>query len=155
MFQRDALLEWRNVLDNILLPIDFARKPVARYAQKRRTDLLGLTGLREFANAYPRELSGGMRQRAAICRALVDDPTLLLMDEPFGALDALTRDQMNVELQRMWLADAQDGRVRHPRHRRGGLPRRPRRWSSRRAPAASPRSSRSTCRGRGRLAVRE
>jgi len=64
---------------------------------------LKLTGLSEFGDRYPRELSGGMRQRAAICRALIDQPSLLLMDEPFGALDALTRDQMNVELQRIWL----------------------------------------------------
>ncbi|MCD0506021.1 ABC transporter ATP-binding protein [Bordetella petrii] len=102
VFQRDALLDWRSIRRNVLLPVEFARKPVSAYADKVRA-LLALTGLQDFADSYPHELSGGMRQRAAICRALVDDPRLLLMDEPFGALDALTRDQMNVELQRIWM----------------------------------------------------
>jgi len=102
VFQRDALLEWRNIRRNILLPVEFARKPLQEY-RKHLAELLELTGLTEFADRYPRELSGGMRQRAAICRALIDHPHLLLMDEPFGALDALTRDQMNVELQRIWM----------------------------------------------------
>ena len=102
VFQRDALLDWRTIERNIMLPIEFAKKPVAQYKQTMR-DLLKLVGLSDFGSKYPRELSGGMRQRAAICRALIDQPSLLLMDEPFGALDALTRDQMNVELQRIWL----------------------------------------------------
>ncbi len=102
VFQRDALLEWRNIRRNILLPIEFAGKTVSAYEQKVDA-LLKLAGLSDFGRSYPRELSGGMRQRAAICRALVDDPGLLLMDEPFGALDAFTRDQMNVELQRIWM----------------------------------------------------
>jgi NitT/TauT family transport system ATP-binding protein len=102
VFQRDALLEWRTVEQNILLPIEFKKKATAAYRQKM-AGLLKLTGLGDFGNSYPHELSGGMRQRASICRALIDDPGLLLMDEPFGALDALTRDQMNVELQRIWM----------------------------------------------------
>jgi NitT/TauT family transport system ATP-binding protein len=102
VFQRDALLEWRTIERNILLPIEFAGKPTQAY-RAAMAQLLRLTGLSDFGDRYPRELSGGMRQRAAICRALIDQPGLLLMDEPFGALDALTRDQMNVELQRIWL----------------------------------------------------
>ena len=104
VFQRDALLDWRNVADNLMLPVDFRRGDRAA-ARERAAGLLALTGLQGFEKAYPAQLSGGMRQRVAICRALVDDPVLLLMDEPFGALDALTRDQMNIELQRMWLAE--------------------------------------------------
>jgi len=103
VFQRDALLEWRTIRRNVLLPIELSHKPLDAYEQK--TDaLLKLAGLSDFGNSYPRELSGGMRQRAAVCRSLIDDPDLLLMDEPFGALDAFTRDQMNVELQRIWMA---------------------------------------------------
>jgi NitT/TauT family transport system ATP-binding protein len=104
VFQRDALLDWRNVADNLMLPIDFRHGNRAA-ARERAAALLALTGLDGFEEAYPAQLSGGMRQRVAICRALVDDPVLLLMDEPFGALDALTRDQMNIELQRMWLSE--------------------------------------------------
>jgi NitT/TauT family transport system ATP-binding protein len=104
VFQRDVLLEWRSVLDNVLLPIEIKHLDRAVYRQKA-LELLDLVGLKAFAERFPRELSGGMRQRASICRALVQSPGLLLMDEPFGALDALTREQMNFDLQRMWMRD--------------------------------------------------
>ena len=104
VFQRDALLEWRTVADNLLLAADFRGGDRAA-ARSRGARLLALTGLTGFERYYPAQLSGGMRQRVALCRALVDDPVLLLMDEPFGALDALTRDQMNIELQRIWLTE--------------------------------------------------
>jgi NitT/TauT family transport system ATP-binding protein len=103
VFQRDALLEWRTIEANIRLPLEFRGEDPRLYEDKLNT-LLNMTGLDAFRKCLPRQLSGGMRQRAAICRALIDDPELLLMDEPFGALDALTRDQMNVELQRIWQA---------------------------------------------------
>jgi NitT/TauT family transport system ATP-binding protein len=103
VFQRDLLVDWRTILDNVLLVAEFRRFD-KRKARARALELLKLFGLDDYAERYPWELSGGMRQRASICRALVDDPAMLLMDEPFGALDAMTRDQLNVELQRMWLA---------------------------------------------------
>ncbi len=101
VFQRDVLFDWRTILANILLPIEFAGLPVKQYVPRAR-ELLATFGLEGFENRRPWELSGGMRQRTAICRALMNDPQLLLMDEPFGALDALTRDELNVELQRIW-----------------------------------------------------
>jgi len=102
VFQTDLLLYWRTVTDNILLPIEIKGWDRKRYSA-RVDDLLGQVGLAGFAQKFPSELSGGMRQRVAICRALVQEPGLLLMDEPFGALDALTREQMISDLQTMWL----------------------------------------------------
>ena len=101
VFQRDALLEWRTVLDNVLLQADISRLD-RKQLRPKAIDLLARAGLSGFEKYYPWELSGGMRQRVAICRALLNDPALLLMDEPFGALDAMTREQMNLDLQRIW-----------------------------------------------------
>jgi NitT/TauT family transport system ATP-binding protein len=103
-FQSPVLLPWRTVLDNVLFPVELMRLPVAAY-QARARELPQMTKIDDFAGALPRQLSGGMRQRAAICRALVHDPVLLLMDEPFSALDAITRDEMGVELLRIWQAN--------------------------------------------------
>jgi NitT/TauT family transport system ATP-binding protein len=102
VFQSPVLFPWRTVLDNVLLPIDVLRRDRAANRPKARA-LLNLVGLNGFEDRYPWELSGGMQQRVAISRGLVHDPALLMMDEPFGALDAMTREHMNVELQRIWL----------------------------------------------------
>jgi len=101
VFQSPVLLAWRNVLENVLLQIEMRRLSRAQYLPKAQA-LLAMTGLQDFAAKFPWELSGGMQQRTAICRALVHDPSVLLMDEPFGALDAMTREKMNLELQRIW-----------------------------------------------------
>jgi NitT/TauT family transport system ATP-binding protein len=100
VFQTALLLPWRSVFSNVMMPVEVKGLPRAAYEQRAR-DLLRLTGLQGFESKYPWQLSGGMQQRVAICRALVHDPKLMLMDEPFGALDALTREKMNVELQRI------------------------------------------------------
>ena len=102
VFQSPVLLDWRNVLDNVLVQIDLRGGDPDAYREKAMM-LLAKVGLAGFENRMPRELSGGMRQRAAIVRALIHTPPLLLMDEPFGALDALTREQMRIDLEKLWL----------------------------------------------------
>ena len=101
VFQQPLLLKWRRIIDNVLLPAEILGLPIAA-SRARARDLLTLVGLKGAEDKYPYELSGGMQQRAAIARALVHDPKLILMDEPFGALDALTREKMNLELLRIW-----------------------------------------------------
>ncbi len=103
VFQAANLLPWLNVEQNVALPLRLQGRDTAARLARART-LCGQVGLAGFEQRWPRELSGGMQQRAAIARALADDPALLLMDEPFGALDALTRTRMNQELERLWLA---------------------------------------------------
>jgi NitT/TauT family transport system ATP-binding protein len=102
VFQNAVLLAWRNVIDNILLQAEMRRLPMAQ-ARARAKALIEMAGLKGFEGKFPWQLSGGMQQRASICRALLHDPAVLLMDEPFGALDAMTRERMNLELQRIWL----------------------------------------------------
>ena len=102
VFQSPVLFPWRTVLENVLLPAQVQHLDIQIH-RNNALSLLSLVGLNEFSDHYPRELSGGMQQRVAISRALVNDPSLLLMDEPFGALDAMTREHLNVELQRIWL----------------------------------------------------
>lgn len=107
VFQSPVLLEWRTVRENVLLPAEIMNENGVLeedmdYFRERSLELLDLVGLEGFEDAYPNELSGGMQQRASICRSLVYDPPILLMDEPFGALDALTRDKLNIELLRIW-----------------------------------------------------
>ena len=101
MFQDSTLLPWKSALDNVLFPIRILKRPLDTYRDAAQ-QLLERVGLDDFANKKPHELSGGMRQRVAICRALVYDPELLLMDEPFSALDAITRDEMNELLLDLW-----------------------------------------------------
>lgn len=101
VFQSDLLLDWRTVLGNVLFQFEMRGEDPRRFEERART-LVASVGLDGFEKKHPFELSGGMRQRVSLCRALVHDPPLLLMDEPFGSLDALTREQLQVDLQRVW-----------------------------------------------------
>jgi NitT/TauT family transport system ATP-binding protein len=101
MFQTPELFRWRNVIENVLLPVDVFGLDRSTYIARAR-ELLHLVGLDAFEKAYPQELSGGMEQRTALCRVLVADPEIVLMDEPFGALDEFTRERLNIELLRIW-----------------------------------------------------
>jgi NitT/TauT family transport system ATP-binding protein len=101
VFQQPLLLKWRRILDNVMLPAEILGLPLAE-SRARARELLALVGLRGSEEKFPYELSGGMQQRAAIARALIHDPKLILMDEPFGALDAMTREKMNLELLHIW-----------------------------------------------------
>lgn len=103
VFQKPVLLEWRNVLDNVLLQVEMRGLDLKDFEESAH-ELLHSVGLNDFTKSYPYELSGGMQQRAGIVRALIHDPPLLMMDEPFGALDALTREQMRIDLEELWLA---------------------------------------------------
>ena len=101
IFQDATLLPWKTAIENVLLPIEIFGLKKEQY-RERAEALLGLVGLGHAMDKRPRELSGGMRQRVSICRALIPEPSVLLMDEPFSALDAITRDDLNVELLRIW-----------------------------------------------------
>jgi NitT/TauT family transport system ATP-binding protein len=101
VFQMPVLLPWATILDNVLFPLKMMHRNEADGTEKAQ-QLLSLVGLGGFEGKYPRELSGGMQQRAAICRSLIHNPSILLMDEPFGALDALTREEMALEVLRIW-----------------------------------------------------
>lgn len=103
VFQNAVLVDWRTVLGNVLLQVEMRNLPVEKY-KARAHELLESVGLGGFEDRFPYELSGGMQQRTSICRALVHDPPLLLMDEPFGALDALTREQIRVDLEHLWMS---------------------------------------------------
>lgn len=104
VFQRPTLLPWRDVISNLLFPITHRGKRVQREDIEHAEELLDLVGLIDFRHKYPDELSGGMQQRVGIARALLADPDILLLDEPFSALDALTRDELSFELLRLWSA---------------------------------------------------
>ena len=150
VFQEANLLPWRNLDANINFPFEIkGTKPDRRVDRRTPAQRVGLEG---FGGRFPRELSGGMQQRAALVRALSFKPSVLLMDEPFGALDAFTREEMNRLVEEIWLDTHDHHRAHHPLDRRSDLPFRPGGGDE---PAAGPRRQRSTrCRSRGRARSR-
>jgi NitT/TauT family transport system ATP-binding protein len=102
VFQTPVLVDWRDVLGNVMMQIEMRKLKTADYLERAK-ELLESVGLTDFQKRYPFELSGGMQQRTAFCRALIHDPPLVLMDEPLGALDAMTREQLRVDLEQLWL----------------------------------------------------
>ena len=157
VFQNSLLLPWRNILNNVMLPIDMKRLSREQYLPRAKA-LLKLVGLEGFERKLPWQLSGGMQQRASICRALVHDPKIMLMDEPFGALDAMTRERMNVELMRIQRETGKTVLLDHPFDTGSGVSRRSRAGHDRaarrdrgdlRRAAAAPAFAR--CHGRSRV----
>ena len=123
VFQDAALLPWRTALQNVELPLRSAARRRCRRARRRRASCSSWSGSKGWENSFPHELSGGMRQRVSIARALLGGPRLLLMDEPFGALDEITRDRLNEELRRIWQETGTTILFVTHSHLRGGLPR--------------------------------
>ena len=149
VFQDAVLFDWRTVSKNIALPLEMLGWDRAR-RKARVEQMLELVELTGFGDHHPWQLSGGMQQRVSIARALAFEPALLLMDEPFGALDEMTRERLNLELLSIWQQLALDGRVRHALDLRGRVPLDPRGRDEPSAGAGSRGSSPSTCRSRAR-----
>ena len=122
MFQAPALYPWRTIERNVMLPLEIMGFSPSGAARARVARYLALVNLTGFERKFPWQLSGGMQQRVSIARALSFDPAMLLMDEPFGALDEIVRDHLNEQLLRLWKHDRKDGAVRHPLDSRGGIP---------------------------------